>query len=205
MSQQDPAAMSQPVRDTPAISDQDVLDAMAAIPGYLDIGVEDFRTLYTLAQEHARLRVLAHIRAETLMRRDIEPVTPDTMLDVAARCMTRQGLKAVPVVTSGQRVHGMLTQTDFLHRLQARDFLHLMLSLMKSPAAFSHRCYETPVSAAMSSPAVTIRAGAGFHEISAAFQRCGGRSLPVTAADGTLLGLLLREDFVSACGPEQGT
>jgi CBS domain-containing membrane protein len=160
MSQQDPATMPQPVRDTPAISDQDVLDAMAAIPGYLD---------------------------------------------AAARSMTRQGLKAVPVVTSGQRVHGVLTQTDFLHRLQARDFLHLMLSLMKNPAAFSHRCYETPVSAAMSSPAVTIPAGAGFHEISAAFQRCGGRSLPVTAADGTLLGLLLREDFVSACGPEQAT
>jgi CBS-domain-containing membrane protein len=40
------------------LSDEDILDAMRHIPGYLDISTEDFRIIYHLAWRHAldRLR-----------------------------------------------------------------------------------------------------------------------------------------------------
>ncbi len=188
----------------PPISDQDVLDAMARIPGYLDISVEDFRDLYSMARELALHRAFSHVRADALMLDNVEPLSPDSMLDQAARAMAQQQLKAVPVVDSERRVTGILTETDFLRRLQADGFLDLMLDLMENPCAFTHRCHETPVSAAMSSPVESVPAEAGFARISAAFQRCGGRSLPVTDGNGRLLGLLLRKDFVAACSPGSG-
>ena len=40
------------------LSDEDILDAMTHVPGYIDISTEDFRTIYHLAWRHAveRLR-----------------------------------------------------------------------------------------------------------------------------------------------------
>jgi len=116
--------------------------------------------------------------------------------------MARQGLKSIPVVDGDRRLLGILTETDFLRRLQASGFLDLMLDLMEDPGGFSHRCHETPVSAPMTHPAESVAAHAGFTAISTSFRRCGGRSLPVVDGDGRLLGLLLRKDFVAACGLE---
>lgn len=194
-----PAPVSDP------ISDRDVLDAMARIPGYLDISVEDFRVLYAAAREQALHRTFADVRAGSLMRAGIEPLTPDTMLDQAARTMVAQGLKAIPVVDADRRVVAILTETDFLRRLQAPGFLALMLDLMDDPGGFSHRCHETPVRVAMTSPPECVLPDAGFDAIGNAFRRCGGRSLPVTDADGRLLGLLPRKAFVAACGSEVGS
>ena len=40
--------------DTPEleISDEDILESMVEIPGYLDVSTEDFRLLYHLAHRH---------------------------------------------------------------------------------------------------------------------------------------------------------
>lgn len=42
----------------PELTDEDILDAMQRIPGYLDISTDDFRVIYHLAWRHAveRLR-----------------------------------------------------------------------------------------------------------------------------------------------------
>jgi len=41
------------------LSDEDILDAMQHIPGYLDISTEDFRIIYHLAWQHAMARLQA--------------------------------------------------------------------------------------------------------------------------------------------------
>lgn len=50
-----------PVANTSALeielSDEDILDAMAHISGYIDISAEDFRTIYHLAWRHAIARL----------------------------------------------------------------------------------------------------------------------------------------------------
>lgn len=41
----------------PELTDEDILDAMQHIPGYLDISTEDFRVIYHLAWHHAAARL----------------------------------------------------------------------------------------------------------------------------------------------------
>lgn len=180
------------------LTDDDILDAMQHIPGYLDITTEDFRLIYHLAHRHALGRLFDGVTAGRLMRSGIEPLQPEMKMDKAARVLAGSGYKGLPVVDAGGCVIGMLTETDFLKRLKAGSFLELLLRLLEDSFEFTHRCHETTVSAAMTQPAVTVKRDAGFPEILEAFYRHGGRSMPVVGDDGRLLGLLLRKDFFAA-------
>jgi CBS-domain-containing membrane protein len=181
------------------LSDEDILDAMQHIPGFLDISTRDFREIYHYAHRHALERLFGRIRAGNLMRVGIEPLHPDTILQQAITTMARQGLKSLPVVDAGNRVVGILTESDFLHRLQADTFLELLLRLVEDIGSFRHRCHETPVSEAMCAAPVTIEENAGFFTIIKTFHSHDGRSMPVVDAGGHLRGLLLRKDFLDAC------
>ncbi len=180
------------------LADEDILDAMKHIPGYLDISTEDFRAVYHLAHRHAAERLFGRIRARQLMHAGIPSLPPEMMLDEAARTLVRSGYKSLPVVDGHGEVVGMLTETDFLRRLQAESFLDLFLRLIDDSCEITHRCHETPVSAAMTAPAVTVGIDAGFREIMAAFRRHPGRSAPVLDERGRVCGLLLRKHFLAA-------
>ncbi len=184
------------------LSDDDILDAMREIPGYLDITTQDFRAIYHLAHRHALERLFQQVRARNLMRKDIEPLSLDTRLDQAAQSLVTQGTKGLPVTDADGRVVGMLTETDFLRRLGAKRFMELLLRLVANSGSFSHRCHATPVSEAMTAPVITVPADAGVGEMLRAFQSHAGRSMPVVDANGVLLGLLSRKDFVHAYGLE---
>ena len=178
--------------------DEDILDAMRHIPGYLDISTEDFRTIYHLAHRHAMERMFDNFRAENLMRAGIEPLLPDMYLDEAARALVRSGLKSLPVVDEAGRVIGMLTETDFLRRLKVDTFLELLLAMLDESFELKHRCHETQVSAAMTVPAITVTRDASFAEVVSAFHKHDGRSTPIVDGEGRLLGVLLRKDFIAA-------
>jgi len=181
------------------LSDEDILDAMRHIPGYLDISTRDFRAIYHLAHAHALERLFHHVSAGNLMRTGIKPLDPYTTMNTAARAFVKQGRKSLPVVDTHGRVIGMLSETDYLRSLKADSFLELLLRLIADQRLFAHRCSKIPVSEAMSAPAVTITDGAGFREIVNAFHTHEGRTMPVVDAAGRLEGMLLRKDFVKAC------
>jgi CBS domain-containing membrane protein len=196
--------MASPAPDTPAsaglseeieLTDADILDAMRHIPGYLDITTEDFREIYHLAHRHALDRLFGGLTAARLMRAPVPALDPDTTLDRAIKTLADSGYKGLPVADADGRVIGMLTETDFLRRLKAKNFPDLLLRMIDSSFEFVHRCHETPVRAAMTQPAVTVGEDAGFVQIVQAFERHGGRSMPVVNAQGRLAGLLLRKDF----------
>jgi CBS-domain-containing membrane protein len=181
------------------LSDEDILDAMRDVPGYVDISTRDFRTIYHLAHGHAWERLFRHISARNLMRTGIAPLQPGTKLDAAARALVAQDLKGLPVVDVGQRVIGMLTETDFLRRLRSDSFLQLLLRMVEDAGTFTHQCHGTTVSEAMCAPVVTVRTTADFRGIVKAFHVHEGRSMPVVDVGGRLHGMLLRKDFVTAC------
>lgn len=178
--------------------DEDILDAMKHIPGYLDISTEDFRIIYHLAHRHAVERLFDNFRAGNLMRSGIEPLRPDMYLDEAALAIVRSGLKSLPVVDGSGRVIGMLTETDFLRRLKVDTFLELLLAMLEESFKFQHRCHETQVREAMTAHAITVTPDSGFGEVASAFHQHAGRSTPIVDSEGRLLGVLLRKDFVAA-------
>ncbi len=184
------------------LSDEDILDAMRHIPGYIDITTNDFREVYHLAHRHALDRLFDSIRAGSLMRLCVRPLYPDMRMDEAARTLVEQDMKSLPVVDEARVVIGVLTESDFLHRLQSDSCLGLLLRLVDDPASFTHRCHETPVAKAMTAPAVTVTEDSKFRQILTAFRAHPGRSMPVTDADGRLRGILLRKDFIARCGTD---
>lgn len=201
--------MDKPFPDKPApaglskeleLADADILDAMQHISGYLDITTADFREIYHLAHHHALARLFGDITAARLMRTDAAPLAPELTLDRALRQLADSGYRGLPVVDVENHVIGMLTETDFLRRLRAKNFPDLLLRLLDTSFELAHRCHETPVSAAMSAPAVTIGKDAGYREIIEAFGRHPGRSMPVVDEQQRLAGLLLRKDFIATRG-----
>lgn len=181
------------------LSDDDILDAMRHIPGYLDISTEDFREVYRIAHRHAMTRVFASVRAGDLMRTGLEPLVADMRLDHAAATLARQRVKGLPVVDASHQVIGMFTETDLLRHLRAETFLELLLRLVANGGSVEHRCQETRVGEAMTAPAASLHPDDGFATIIAAFRTHAGRSMPVVDANGRFLGLLLRKEFIDAC------
>lgn len=200
---QRPAAEETPV-DALELDDDDVLDAMRQIPGYLDISTEDFRAIYRLAHAHARQRLLRGLRAADLMLVGIRPLAPDWSLHDAAECLVQQGLKALPVTAADGTVAGVLTETDFLGCFGAGSYLELLLRLDAAPPGDLGRCRGTRVDQAMSAPAVCVGEQARAPELLSAFRRHPGRSMPVIGADGRLRGLLLRKDLLHAAHLDDG-
>jgi CBS-domain-containing membrane protein len=182
------------------LSDEDILDAMQRIPGYLDITTEDFRAIYHVAHAHALTRLFGGIRTGNLMRRDIEPLRRDMGLAEAARSMMRQGCKALPVADEAGHVTGMLTETDYLRWLGTDSLLALLLPADAGRAGNPAAAMQAGmVSDAMSAPVVSIDPDAGAGAILAAFHRHTGHHMPVVDAAGRLRGLLSRKQFLAAC------
>jgi CBS-domain-containing membrane protein len=184
------------------LTDEDVLDAMRQIPGYLDISTEDFRAIYHLAHVHAIGRMFDRIRAGDLMLTGLAPVQVTMCLREAAQQLVAQGRKSLPVVDDRGLVVGILTETDFLRCLKADSVLDLLLRLGATALPVGQHCEHTSVADTMSAPAVTVGEQAGFEEIMRAFRQHRGRSMPVVDDQGRLQGLLLRKDFLHACHQE---
>ena len=84
------------------IKEEDILEAMRAIPGYLDITPGDFKEVYRLAFQHALERLSRAVTAAEIMTTDVVTVNPDTPVAEVAAAMGRRGVSGVPVVDAGQ-------------------------------------------------------------------------------------------------------
>ena len=88
------------------IKDEDILEAMRAIPGYLDITPGDFKEVYRLAFQHALERLSRAVTAAEIMTTDVVTVTPDTPVAEVAAAMGRRGVSGSPWSTPGRRWWG---------------------------------------------------------------------------------------------------
>ena len=183
-----------------SLSDEDILDAMRHVPGYLDITTADFRILYELAYRHAQERLFGTIRADQFLR-PLPPLPQTLPLDQAVMRMAESEAKGLAVV-DGTRVLGMLTETDLLRQLGANRFAQLLKGILEGTVQIGSCCRRAKVAEAMSSPAQVIQRDAGFDAMLRAFRSHKGRSMPVVDEQGNYLGLLLRKDFFSACQGE---
>ncbi len=53
------------------ISDEDILDAMKEIEGYLDITLSDFKELYRFTCKHAVKRLVNFVKARDVMTKEV--------------------------------------------------------------------------------------------------------------------------------------
>ncbi len=183
------------------LKDEDIFEAMKAIPGYLDITPGDFKEVYRLAYRHALERLSRTVTAAEIMTREVVAVRPDTPLAEVAAAMGRRGISGVPVVDEAGKVVGVISEKDFLTHMgvtQPQNFMVLVASCLQSRGCVALPIKKRQAADIMIAPAVTVGPAASVKEIAALFTARGINRVPVTDPEGRLLGLVSRGDIVKA-------
>jgi len=192
------------LKDFPAgidLKDEDIYEAMRAIPGYLDITPGDFKEVYRRAFAHALERLSRDVTAADIMTREVVAVHPDTPVADVAAAMGARGVSGVPVVEAGNKVVGVISEKDFLSHMGVKEplnFMSLVAGCLKTRG-----CVALPIKKAlagdiMSSPAVTVAPDTPTRTIAALCTERGINRVAVVDPAGRLLGLVSRGDIVRA-------
>ena len=112
-----------------------------------------------------------------LMSSDLHTVTPETLVEDAARVMLENGIGSVVVVDDDRQLEGILTSTDFLRIVAERKPKH-----------------ETPVSAYMTEDVVTAGAQDSIRDAADAMMERDFHHLPVVD-EGEVIGILTTTDL----------
>ena len=185
------------------MADEDVLDAMKSIPGYLDITPGDFKEIYLYAYRHAIERIAQSLLAKDVMTVEVISVTPTTSLKETAAAMAAHGISGIPVIDDRSTVVGVISEKDFLFHMGAKR----MRSIMKVIAQClnSNGCVAFPMRTGhakdiMTSPAHTVFEGTPVVEVASLFAEKEINRVPVIEKNGCLAGIVARADiFRAAC------
>lgn len=98
------------------ISEEDILQAMKDIQGYLDISPGDFREVFQVAYRHAVARVMTSRKAGEIMSKPVHCVDLAMDLRQAAAFLAEKQISGSPVVDGQGKVVGVVSEKDFLAR-----------------------------------------------------------------------------------------
>ena len=169
------------------ISDADVMAAMKAMQGYIDITPADFREIYRVAYALARERMMSSLKAADIMTSPVHGVTVDSDLIAAASLLADKGISGAPVTDAKGCIVGIISEKDFLRQMGASksgSFMQVVAHCLKNKG-----CVATPITAA-----VDISIGA----ISELLMEKNINRLPIVDAYGKLVGIVTRSDLVNA-------
>jgi CBS domain-containing protein len=137
------------------------------------------------------------MRVSDVMSTEPFTVRAETPLKEAARQMLDRGISGLPVVDSGGRLVGIITEGDFVARQlsQTEARPRLLAALLRRPEP-PHDT-ET-VGEAMTASPVTITAEASLTEAARLMVSQRVKRLPVVDLNGDLIGIVSRADIMSA-------
>ncbi len=185
----------------PAIIEEDILEAMKAMEGYVDITPGDFAALYGLAYRHAFMRLARSIAVGEVMTRRILSVQKDTSLVALVKDMAKRGVSGVPVVDEGKRVVGIISEKDVLRHIcigGAGSFMDIAARCLSGDECIRPERGLLKAVEVMTHPAVTVTEDALVSQAAAIFTTHHINRLPVTGKDGVLTGMITRGDIIRA-------
>lgn len=115
-----------------------------------------------------------------LMSSDLQTVTPDTLVEEAARTMLEHGIGSVIVVDADGGLEGILTSTDFVRIVAERR-----------PKD------ETPVSSYMTTDVVTATAQDVVTDVADAMIEHGVHHIPIVSAEDGVIGIVTTTDLAA--------
>jgi CBS domain-containing protein len=138
-----------------------------------------------------------HMYIEHLMTRDVVTVSPETSLKDVARLLIQHRISGLPVVEDG-RVVGVVSEADILLKEQgAHNESTGPFTWLTRNGGSTAKLTASTAGEAMTSPAMTIDAGATAAAAARLMIEQGVNRLPVTV-DGILVGIITRADLVRA-------
>lgn len=185
----------------PALTDADVMEAMKSLSSYIDITPGDFKELYGVAFRLAVERFTRSVKARDIMIRSVTTVGPEDSLEEVVGTMSAAGVSGVPVVDPQGKVVGIISEKDVMRRAlggKEGSIMTLMTGCLRANGCMCLKVRGMAAREIMTSPVVTVAAEATLAEMADLVGRRQVNRLPVTDAEGRLIGILARYDIVNA-------
>jgi CBS domain-containing protein len=142
------------------------------------------------------------MKALEVMTKDVVTVNPQTTVKEIAELMTEHRISGVPVVDSGGKLVGIVSETDLLHRAEMGTerrrkwwlsaFIDSDRLAREYEAAHGRKAADI-----MSTGVVTVEASTDLAEVADLLERRKVQRVPVMS-DGKLIGILTKGDIVRA-------
>ncbi len=184
-----------------AISDQDVIEAMRAIPGYLDITPGDFKEIYQIAYVLAVKRLFNTLTAETIMTKPVLALGQGTALVEAAALLAEAQVSGAPVVGAGGKIVGVVSEKDFLREMgmgEKPSFMRIATHCLNNRGCMIGMLHHKTVADIMSRPPLTGTTEMSVGAVSALFAEKRINRLPIIDAQEHPVGIVTRTDLAYA-------
>lgn len=185
------------------ISEEDVLEAMKALPGYIDITPADFREVYRFAHTAAKKRIMEAVRVIDVMSTPIHVAQADMDLVQAASLLAEKNVSGAPVVDGRGRIEGVVSEKDFLSRMGAGpggSFMLIVANCLRNRGCVAAPIRKLTVGEIMTSPAVIGRAYMSAAEAAVLLRDNKINRLPIIDDQGCPVGIVTRWDLVHSYG-----
>ena len=187
------------VRPIPVeISEQDVIEAMRAIPGYLDITPGDFKEVYEAAYNLAVKRLLTSLKAADLMTRPVQLVSQEMDLVKAAALLAEKQISGAPVVDHQGKIVGVVSEKDFLKEMgfgATPSFMQIATHCLNNKGCMIGNLRNRTIGDIMTRPPITGSPEMTIGQISALFVERQINRLPIVGVDGGPVGIVTRTDL----------
>ena len=184
---------------TMAITDEDIIQAMKQIPGYLDITPSDFMEIYLIAFSHAMSRLQNAIKADAIMTRDVITVHENASLVEVAKKMADRQISGLPVVRDDQTISGIISEKDFLKKMnedKAPSFMRVVLHSLETTGCIASELKKLVAADIMSFPCITTLPQTPVIEVAKMMDQKNINRIPVIDDELKLVGIIARSDIV---------
>lgn len=183
------------------ISDDDIIEAMKGINGYLDITPGDFREVYRVAYIHAMARINKDVKAKDIMKSPVVTVPKEASIIEAAELMAKNIISGLPVMSKDQRIAGVVSETDYLKAMgeeSGESFMHIIVHCLKNKGCMGVFLRDGKVSDIMTSPPHLVQEDTSIFEISTLLEVKNINRVPVVDKDSNLVGIVTRTDIIQS-------
>lgn len=180
------------------ISEQDVIEAMKSIQGFLDITPGDFKEVYQAAYTLAIKRLLTTLKAADLMTKPVLLVGQEMDLVKAAALLAEKQISGAPVVDQERKVVGVVSEKDFLKEMGFGDtpsFMQIATHCLNNKGCMIGNLRNRTIGDIMTRPPITGVPEMTVGEISALFVDQQINRLPIVNAIGEPVGIVTRTDL----------
>jgi CBS-domain-containing membrane protein len=180
------------------ISEQDVIEAMKLVEGYIDITPGDFKEIYQSAYALAVKRLFNTLTAGKIMAKPVVSVTEEMALVQAAGLLAAKQVSGAPVVDREGRIVGVVSEKDFLREMgfgATPSFMRIATHCLDNKSCMIGRLRNRYVGEIMTRPPITGTPEMTIGTISALFADRRINRLPIVDDDERPVGIVTRTDL----------
>jgi CBS domain-containing membrane protein len=185
----------------PDISEQDIIEAMKTLQGYVDITPGDFKHIYQIAYTMVINRLLNTVTAADLMTKTVLFVEQTMSLVQAASILAENQVSGAPVVNGKKKIVGIVSEKDFLEEMgfgSNPSFMQIATHCLHDKSCMIGNLRGRTVADIMTKPPIVGAPEMTVGDISTTLTKQKINRLPIIGKDGLIVGIVTRTNLAHA-------